>query len=57
MLRALLHGKVSPDTQGQEDYLTSCVFGVMKYLPAERLLLPYLGCAIRWPKGADWQTS
>lgn len=45
MLQALLHGKLSRDQENAEDILTSNVFGLLRYLPAEQVLLPFLSQA------------
>ena len=45
MLMALLKGKLSREQENMEDILTSNVFGLLGYLPAERGLLPFLACA------------
>lgn len=42
MLMALLKGKLSHEQEKMEDILTSNVFGLLKYLPAENGLLPFL---------------
>lgn len=42
MIPALLHGKLSREQENMEDILTSSVFGVLRYLPPERGLLPFL---------------
>lgn len=42
MLMALLHGKLSRDQENMEDILTSNVFGLLKYLPPEAGLIPFL---------------
>jgi hypothetical protein len=41
MLQAMLRGKLRRE-EGMEDLLTSNTFGLMKYLPAEAVLLPFL---------------
>ncbi len=35
MLLAEIHGKSVPEAQGSEDYLTSAVFGHLRYVPAD----------------------
>ena len=45
MLMALLKGKLSREQENMEDILTSNVFGLFQYLPAELGLLPFLACA------------
>jgi hypothetical protein len=45
MIHALLKGKLSTDQANMEDILTSNVFGLLRYLPAERGLLPFLAKA------------
>lgn len=45
MLMALLKGKLSREQENMEDILTSNVFGLLKYLPPEEGLLPYLAQA------------
>jgi hypothetical protein len=45
MIPALLHGKLSREQENMEDILTSNVFGVLKYLPPELILLPWLSKA------------
>ena len=42
MLQAMLHGKLSPEEERLEDLLTSNIFGLLKYLPCELILLPFL---------------
>lgn len=42
MLMALLRGKLSREQENMEDILTSNVFGMLKYLPPEIGLLPFL---------------
>lgn len=42
MIPALLHGKLSREQENMEDVLTSCVFGILSYLPPEKGLLPFL---------------
>ena len=42
MIPALLHGKLSREQENMEDILTSSVFGILRYLPAEKGLLPFL---------------
>ncbi len=46
MLQAFLKGKLSREQENLEDLLTSSVFGLLAYLPAERGLLPLLRLAI-----------
>lgn len=49
MTIAEIHGKISEAgtnlSERMEDLLTSDVFGCMRYLPAEKLLVPFLGTA------------
>jgi len=45
MIAALLHGKLSAKQENMEDILTSIVFGVLKQLPPDRILLPWLSMA------------
>lgn len=45
MLDALLRGHLSREQENMEDILTSNVFGLLKYLPAEKGLLPFLAGA------------
>ena len=45
MLQAMLHGKLTRKEEGLEDLLTSNVFGLMKYLPLDLILLPFLALA------------
>lgn len=45
MLDALLHDQLSRKQENLEDILTSNVFGLLKYLPAEKGLLPFLAGA------------
>ena len=45
MLEAILEGKISRDFEGLEDVLTSNVFGLLKYLPPEVGLIPFLRLA------------
>lgn len=42
MLMALLRGKLSRDQENMEDVLTSNVFGILKYVPPEAALIPFL---------------
>ena len=42
---ALLKGKLSRAQENMEDILTSNVFGLFQYLPAELGLLPFLALA------------
>jgi hypothetical protein len=42
MIPALLYGKLSREQENMEDILTSCVFGILSYLPPEKGLLPFL---------------
>ncbi len=62
MLQALIHGRLTREEEGMEDLLTSNTFGLMKYLPPEVVLLPFLSLAkdplrdhslISWLKGAS----
>jgi len=45
MLEAMLHGKLSREQENMEDILTSNVFGLMKYLPPLKALIPFLARA------------
>lgn len=45
MLMALLQGKLSRTQENMEDILTSNVFGLLKYLPPEDALFPFLSRA------------
>ena len=45
MLQAMIHGKLTREGEGLEDLLTSNIFGLMKYLPSEAALLPFLSLA------------
>ena len=45
MLQALIHGKLTRQEEGLEDLLTSNTFGLMKYLPPEVVLIPFLSLA------------
>ncbi len=45
MLQAMIHGKLTREEEGLEDLLTSNTFGLMKYLPPEAVLLPFLSLA------------
>lgn len=45
MLEAMLHGKLTREEEGLEDLLTSNTFGLMKYLPPEAMLIPFLSLA------------
>lgn len=45
MIHALLKGKLSADQANMEDILTSNVFGLLRYLPPQRGLLPFLAQA------------
>lgn len=42
MIPALLHGKLSREQENMEDILTSTVFGILRYVPPEKGLLPLL---------------
>jgi hypothetical protein len=42
MLQAMLHHKLTREEESMEDLLTSNTFGLMKYLPYEMALLPFL---------------
>jgi hypothetical protein len=42
MLSALLLGKSSREQENMQDILTSNVFNILKYLPPERGILPFL---------------
>jgi hypothetical protein len=46
MLIAELHGKVIAEAQNNEDCLTSCVFGHLRYLPPSVFWEQFLSCAI-----------
>ncbi len=50
MIPAFLKGKLSKEQENLEDLLTSCVFGVLRYLPANDGLLRYLQLA-QYPDG------
>jgi hypothetical protein len=50
MIPAFLRGKLSREQENLEDLLTSCVFGVLRYLPVNEGLLPYLQLA-KYPDG------
>lgn len=45
MLQAMLHGKLTRQEEEMEDLLTSNVFGLVKYLPPEMVLIPFLSQA------------
>jgi hypothetical protein len=45
MLSALLNGKLSREQENMEDILTSTVFDVLKYLPPDQGILPFLARA------------
>lgn len=45
MLQAMLHGKLTREEEGMEDLLTSNTFGLIKYLPPEAVLIPFLSLA------------
>jgi len=45
VIQALLKGKLSADQENMEDILTSNVFGLLRYLPPEHGLLPFLAHA------------
>ncbi len=45
MIMALLKGKLSREQVNMEDILTSDVFGLLKYLPPDVALLPFLRLA------------
>ena len=42
MIPAILHGKLSSEQENMEDILTSNVFGLLKHLPPESGLFPFL---------------
>lgn len=45
MLHAFLHHKLSPEQENMEDILTSIVFGLAKYFPAD-VLAPFVAEAV-----------
>jgi hypothetical protein len=45
MLIAELHGKGIAEAQDNEDCLTSCVFGHLRYLPPSVFWEQFLSCA------------
>ncbi|MGF1628696.1 MAG: hypothetical protein ACFCUT_04445 [Kiloniellaceae bacterium] len=45
MIQALLRGKLSRDQENMEDILTSCVFGMLSYLPPDVGLIPFLSAS------------
>jgi hypothetical protein len=45
MLQAMVHGKLTREEEGMEDLLTSNAFGLMKYLPPESAVFPFLSLA------------
>jgi hypothetical protein len=45
MLHAEIHGHAAPEVQGNEDYLTSEVFGHLRYLPPSVFWDDFLSCA------------
>ena len=45
MLQAMFHGKLTREEEGMEDLLTSNTFGLIKYLPPEAVLIPFLSLA------------
>lgn len=45
MLQALLRGKLAPKQENSEDILTSSVFGLLGYIPADKGLMPLLRLA------------
>jgi len=49
MLIAELHGKVIAEAQNNEDCLTACVFGHLRYLPPAVFWEQFLSCAITVP--------
>jgi hypothetical protein len=46
VLQAILGGKLSTRHEGSEDLLVSSTFGLLKYVSAKEILLPFLGAAI-----------
>lgn len=49
MLIAEIHGKIVPEAQGSEDYLTSAVFGHLRYLPPSVFWEAFFACARSLP--------
>jgi hypothetical protein len=45
MLHAEIHGHAAPEVQGNEDYLTSEIFGHLRYLPPSVFWDDFLSCA------------
>jgi hypothetical protein len=45
MLQAMLHGKLTRQEEQMEDLLTSNVLGLLKYMPPEMVLIPFLSQA------------
>ena len=41
----MLHSKLTREEEGMEDLLTSNTFGLVKYLPPEAVLIPFLSLA------------
>jgi hypothetical protein len=46
MLQALLQNKLTRNEEDMEDLLTSNIFGLLKYVPAETALIPWLQMAV-----------
>ena len=40
-----------PELKNREDYLTSCIFGAIKYLHPKDLLLPFISCSYNYYSG------
>lgn len=53
MLVAEIHGHVIPEVAGSEDYLTSAVFGHLRYIPPTVFWEEFLSRAIGLPVGAS----
>jgi hypothetical protein len=49
MLMAEIHGHLRPETQDDEDYLTSAVFGHLRYIPPFVFWEEFLSCARSLP--------
>lgn len=45
MVQAEIHGKVPAEIRGDEDVLTSTVFGLLEFVPLDLVLLPWMATA------------
>ena len=55
MFEVELAGKV-PELRAREDYLTSCIFGALKYLPLNHGLFPFLNSSFNYRLKKDLQS-